>query len=77
MKSMIDFAYPSSRLPVQHEGSNRVCASLSQSTLGATPGCRLTDTTEPKLHQSRDGGTRLAMRTKISAGLHRISRSNQ
>jgi DNA-binding NarL/FixJ family response regulator len=44
----MDFAYPSSSFPVQPDGSNRVCDSLSHRTLSGTPCCRLTETTVPK-----------------------------
>jgi len=66
---MMDFAYPISALPVQPEGSKRVCESLSQSTFNGTPCCKQTETTVPK-HSIRPAmvDPAFAMRMKISPG---------
>ena len=66
---MIDLAYPSSSFPVQPDGSNRVCESLSHSTLSGTPCCRLTETTVPK-HSINPAIVEpsFAIRMKISPG---------
>jgi hypothetical protein len=74
---MIDFAYPSSSLPVQPEGSNRVCESLSQSTLSGTPGpprvVRVVDTLHSQAPDSgadrHGGGDTLDMDQRAAEGV--------